>query len=226
MRFFCITDHHVRWTGTLWNPPIYYERYTKVLSVRTTLSETKKMARQHLLHCATVSATCLAAAMQERLLWKFHSVALPQHLNISFFCLKILCILATQLRITSICLFPISFMTLPFYTWTRIVWTISLFFFGPLQESSPCAGAGLVQVRRRYWWPYPQVWLQGDHDSHVDQRPWTKNFFKKILKLSNEEHFKILSFLVFLFLKIFKLLDLSRILKQILVSSFTKVQRP
>ena len=22
MGFFCIIDHHVRWTGTLWNPPI------------------------------------------------------------------------------------------------------------------------------------------------------------------------------------------------------------
>ena len=22
MRFFCVTDHHVQWTGTLWNPPI------------------------------------------------------------------------------------------------------------------------------------------------------------------------------------------------------------
>ena len=22
MRFVCITDHHVRWTGTLWNPAI------------------------------------------------------------------------------------------------------------------------------------------------------------------------------------------------------------
>ena len=22
MRLFCVTDHHVCWTGTLWNPPI------------------------------------------------------------------------------------------------------------------------------------------------------------------------------------------------------------
>ena len=30
MRLFCITDHHVRWTGTLWNPPIgrlYLKKY-------------------------------------------------------------------------------------------------------------------------------------------------------------------------------------------------------
>lgn len=43
----------------------------------------------------------------------------------------------------------------------------------PSQNAPPFRGAGLVQVRERFWTPLPQFTLHGDHSVHKDQPPLT-----------------------------------------------------
>lgn len=43
----------------------------------------------------------------------------------------------------------------------------------PSQGSPPLRGAGLVQLRVRFWKPRPQRLLHADHSVHVDQPPFT-----------------------------------------------------
>lgn len=43
----------------------------------------------------------------------------------------------------------------------------------PSQGSPPLSGAGLVQLRVRFWKPRPQRLLHTDHSVHVDQPPFT-----------------------------------------------------
>lgn len=43
----------------------------------------------------------------------------------------------------------------------------------PSQGSPPLRGAGLVQLRVRFWKPRPQRLLHTDHSVHVDQPPFT-----------------------------------------------------
>lgn len=43
----------------------------------------------------------------------------------------------------------------------------------PSQNAPPFRGAGLVQVRERFWTPLPQFTLHGDHSVHKDQPPFT-----------------------------------------------------
>ena len=43
----------------------------------------------------------------------------------------------------------------------------------PWQKAPPLSGAGLVQVRERFWTPRPQGTLQGDHSVHSDHPPFT-----------------------------------------------------
>jgi len=43
----------------------------------------------------------------------------------------------------------------------------------PSQKAPPLRGAGLVQVRERFWTPRPQRTLQGDQSVHGDQPPFT-----------------------------------------------------
>ncbi|TNN60064.1 hypothetical protein EYF80_029733 [Liparis tanakae] len=43
----------------------------------------------------------------------------------------------------------------------------------PSQKAPPLRGAGLVQVRERFWTPRPQRTLQGDQSLHDDQPPFT-----------------------------------------------------
>lgn len=50
----------------------------------------------------------------------------------------------------------------------------------PSQGSPPLRGAGLVQLRVRFWKPRPQRLLHTDHSVHVDQPPLTvaiENYF-------------------------------------------------
>ena len=44
----------------------------------------------------------------------------------------------------------------------------------PLQGFPPFAGAGFVQLRMRFWEPWPQVCEQGDHLDQADQFPSTE----------------------------------------------------
>lgn len=43
----------------------------------------------------------------------------------------------------------------------------------PSQKAPPLSGAGLVQVRVRFWTPRPHGALQADHSVHKDQPPLT-----------------------------------------------------
>jgi hypothetical protein len=44
----------------------------------------------------------------------------------------------------------------------------------PSQKAPPLSGAGLVQVRVRFWYPRPQRLLHTDHSVQVDQPPFTE----------------------------------------------------
>lgn len=48
----------------------------------------------------------------------------------------------------------------------------------PSQKPPPLRGAGLVQVRDRFWTPRPHGTLQADHSVHRDQPPFTGEFNK------------------------------------------------
>lgn len=50
---------------------------------------------------------------------------------------------------------------------------VSFWMACPSQGSPPLRGAGLVQLRVRFWKPRPQRLLHTDHSVHVDQPPLT-----------------------------------------------------
>ena len=50
----------------------------------------------------------------------------------------------------------------------------------PSQKAPPLSGAGLVQVRVRFWYPRPQRLLHTDHSVQVDQPPFTGR--RKVIK--------------------------------------------
>lgn len=52
----------------------------------------------------------------------------------------------------------------------------------PSQKAPPFRGAGLVQVRERFWTPLPHSTLQGDHSVHRDQPPFTEVSSAKLEK--------------------------------------------
>lgn len=54
----------------------------------------------------------------------------------------------------------------------------------PSQNAPPLRGAGLVQVRDRFWTPRPHGTLQADHSVHKDQPPFTG---KKSTKLAEKK---------------------------------------